>query len=109
MVDTLDDHGAAVTAVRFAAAGKSLISCSADGGIVFRCVQCILSRWWQAPLQTPSTRDLGEPCFVVSQLLDGLAPSCSRRLGGLQTHTMCLQRCLPPVASLLCTHVCPRP
>jgi hypothetical protein len=37
LVETLDDHRAPVTAVRFAAGGKSLISCGADGGIVFRC------------------------------------------------------------------------
>ncbi|KAI8476446.1 MAG: hypothetical protein J3K34DRAFT_510027 [Monoraphidium minutum] len=36
LVDTLDDHRAAVTGVRFAAGGRSLISCSADGSIVFR-------------------------------------------------------------------------
>jgi len=43
LVDTLDDHKAAVTGVRFAAGGKRLISCSADGGVVFRCVRARLA------------------------------------------------------------------
>lgn len=36
LVETLDDHSAAVTAVRFTAGGKGLVSCGADRSIIFR-------------------------------------------------------------------------
>jgi hypothetical protein len=41
---SLDEHQAAVTAARFTAGGDGLVSCSADNGIVFRCV---VPRWWR--------------------------------------------------------------
>jgi hypothetical protein len=36
LVQTLDEHTASVTAVRFAPGGGRLVSCSADRSIVFR-------------------------------------------------------------------------
>ena len=36
LVETLDDHSAAVTAVRFTGAGKGIVSCGADRAIIFR-------------------------------------------------------------------------
>jgi len=36
LVDTLSDHGASITSIKFACAGSKLLSCSADKTIVFR-------------------------------------------------------------------------
>jgi WD40 repeat protein len=36
VVETLDDHSASITAVRFASHGSKLLSCSADKSVVFR-------------------------------------------------------------------------
>lgn len=36
LVETLDDHSAAVTAVRFTGGGRGLVSCGADRSIIFR-------------------------------------------------------------------------
>lgn len=36
LVETLDDHSAAVTAVRFTGAGRGIVSCGADRTIIFR-------------------------------------------------------------------------
>lgn len=36
MVTTLDDHSSSITAIKFAASGSKLLSCSADKSIVFR-------------------------------------------------------------------------
>lgn len=37
LLETLDDHEAEVTAVRFTAGGRGLVSCGADHSIIFRC------------------------------------------------------------------------
>jgi len=36
LLQTLDEHSAAVTGVRFTAGGKGLVSCGADRSIIFR-------------------------------------------------------------------------
>lgn len=37
LLETLDEHEAEVTAVRFTCGGKGLVSCGADHSIIFRC------------------------------------------------------------------------
>jgi hypothetical protein len=38
LLETLDEHEAEVTAVRFTYSGRGLVSCGADHSIIFRCV-----------------------------------------------------------------------
>lgn len=52
VVETLDDHTASITTVRFACSGSKLLSCSADKSVVFRNVEmtssgCKTSRYHQ--------------------------------------------------------------
>jgi WD40 repeat protein len=42
LLETLGDHAASVTAVKFGADGTSLISCSADKSIKFRCANKLM-------------------------------------------------------------------
>ncbi|TPX35368.1 hypothetical protein SmJEL517_g02222 [Synchytrium microbalum] len=39
LIQTLDDHSASITAVRFARQGRELVSCAADKSIIFRALQ----------------------------------------------------------------------
>ncbi len=45
LVNTLDEHAAAVTAVRFSPCGTRLLSCGADRAVFFRCARgvCLLN------------------------------------------------------------------
>lgn len=84
LVATLDDHGgAAITGLRFAAGGRCLVSCAANGSVVFRRARrapsadacaCLLFRPQNSPQRTPATHQPFLP----------LSPSQARGRGRLQ-------------------------
>jgi hypothetical protein len=79
LLQTLDEHSAAVTGVRFTAGGKGLVSCGADRSIIFRCARAVVATAW-------AVRKLGSctgciqctcPWIMLPASTQHIAPACN--------------------------------
>jgi hypothetical protein len=101
LVATLDDHaGAAVTGLRFAAGGRSLISCAADGSIVFR-----RARPWGVRLGGQGARAVARRWDFGTRLAGGAA----RARNGVRMQGLLLARLHPLLPPATRTRRPPRP
>lgn len=104
LLETLDEHEAEVTAVRFTSGGRGLVSCGADHSIIFRCVAgdtCVASvcarmatrselpcalLWHVCTNQVPAGMSYDEPGTCLSNKVTGTSQQAEHHIAACHHH-----------------------